>query len=77
MLDIKLLRSDIDAVAKQLSRRGFELDVATFQSLEDQRKTLQMTTQELQNERNTSSKLIGKAKANGEDIQPLLMRLLI
>ncbi len=72
MLDIKLLRSDIDAVAKQLSRRGFELDVAAFQSLEDQRKTLQMTTQELQNERNTSSKMIGKAKANGEDIQPLL-----
>ncbi|WP_299879660.1 serine--tRNA ligase [uncultured Cocleimonas sp.] len=72
MLDIKLLRSDIDAVAKQLSRRGFELDVAAFQSLEDQRKTLQMTTQELQNERNTSSKMIGKAKASGEDIQPLL-----
>ncbi len=72
MLDIKLLRSDIDAVAKQLSRRGFELDVAAFQSLEDQRKTLQMTTQDLQNERNTSSKLIGKAKANGDDIQPLL-----
>ncbi|MEB8433671.1 serine--tRNA ligase [Cocleimonas sp. KMM 6892] len=72
MLDIKLLRSDIDAVAKQLSRRGFELDVAAFQSLEDQRKTLQMTTQDLQNERNTSSKMIGKAKANGEDIQPLL-----
>ncbi len=59
-------------VAKQLSRRGFELDVAAFQSLEDQRKTLQMTTQELQNQRNTSSKMIGKAKANGEDIQPLL-----
>ena len=72
MLDIKLLRSDIDVVAKQLSRRGFELDVATFQSLGDQRKTLQMTTQELQNERNTSSKMIGKAKASGEDIQPLL-----
>ena len=72
MLDIKLLRSDIDAVAKQLSRRGFELDVAAFQSLEDQRKTLQMTTQELQTERNTSSKMIGKAKANGEDIKPLL-----
>ncbi len=72
MLDIKLLRSDINAVAKQLSRRGFTLDVAEFQSLEDQRKTLQMATQELQNERNTRSKMIGKAKASGEDIQPLL-----
>ncbi len=72
MLDIKLLRNDIDAVAKQLARRGFDIDTATFQVLEDKRKTLQSATQELQNERNTRSKNIGKAKASGEDIQPLL-----
>ncbi len=72
MLDIKLLRNDIDAVAKQLARRGFDIDTATFQALEDKRKTLQSATQELQNERNTRSKNIGKAKASGEDIQPLL-----
>ena len=72
MLDIKLLRNDIDAVTQQLARRGFVLDSSAFQGLEDKRKTLQSTTQELQNERNTRSKAIGKAKASGEDIQPLL-----
>ena len=72
MLDIKLLRNDLDAVTKQLARRGFVLDSATFQTLEDKRKALQSATQELQNERNTRSKVIGKAKASGEDIQPLL-----
>ncbi len=72
MLDIKLLRNDLDAVASQLAKRGFTLDVDKFQSLEDKRKVLQAGTQDLQNERNTSSKAIGKAKAAGEDIQPLL-----
>lgn len=72
MLDIKLLRNDLDTVTKQLARRGFELDSSAFQKLEDQRKILQSATQELQNERNTRSKAIGKAKASGEDIQPLL-----
>ncbi|MCL4111503.1 UNVERIFIED_CONTAM: hypothetical protein GTU68_002287 [Idotea baltica] len=72
MLDIKLLRNDLDAITKQLARRGFELDSSAFQALEDKRKTLQSETQELQNERNTRSKAIGKAKASGEDIQPLL-----
>ncbi|GAA4353860.1 serine--tRNA ligase [Kangiella taiwanensis] len=72
MLDPKLLRNDIDAVAANLAKRGFELDVATYQKLEDERKQIQVETQELQNERNTSSKSIGQAKARGEDIQPLL-----
>ncbi len=72
MLDIKLLRKDLDGVAAQLARRGFTLDTAKFQALEDRRKLLQSATQDLQNERNTRSKLIGQAKAKGEDIQPLL-----
>ena len=72
MLDIKLLRKDLDAVTQQLARRGFVLDSSAFQALEDKRKTLQSDTQDLQNERNTRSKAIGKAKASGEDIQPLL-----
>jgi len=72
MLDIKLLRNDINGVAEQLARRGFKLNVEQFQTLEDKRKTLQSATQDLQNERNTRSKSIGKAKAAGEDIQPLL-----
>lgn len=72
MLDPKLLRTDIAAVAQNLSRRGFTLDVARFETLEAQRRELQVSTQELQNARNTASKAIGKAKAQGEDIQPLL-----
>ncbi|PVZ71487.1 serine--tRNA ligase [Pelagibaculum spongiae] len=71
MLDIKLLRSDIDQVAKRLAVRGFVLDTERFSSLEDQRKHLQIEVQELQALRNTKSKNIGKAVAAGEDIQPL------
>lgn len=62
----------MDEVATQLLRRGFKLGVDEFESLEKQRKVLQITTQQLQNERNTRSKGIGKAKAAGEEIQPLL-----
>jgi len=72
MLDPKLLRNDLDAVKEALARRGFELDTAAIQSLEEARKTLQTKTQQLQNDRNIRSKSIGKAKAQGEDIQPLL-----
>ncbi|MEE9445168.1 MAG: serine--tRNA ligase [Cocleimonas sp.] len=76
MLDIKLLRNDIHAVATALSKRsGFKLDTQAFQALEDKRKTLQTATQDLQNERNTRSKSIGQAKAKGEDIKPLLVEV--
>jgi len=72
MLDQKLIRNELDAVAKNLARRDFQLDVETLEKLEVQRKSLQVKTQELQNERNSRSKVIGQAKAKGEDIQPLL-----
>jgi seryl-tRNA synthetase len=72
MLDPKRLRTELDEVARQLARRGFQLDTGRIRELEEQRKSLQVHTQELQNERNTRSKSIGKAKAAGEDIQPLL-----
>ncbi|QFY89909.1 serine--tRNA ligase [Magnetovirga frankeli] len=72
MLDPRLLRSELEATAATLARRGFNLDVAQIQTLEEQRKTLQVETQTLQNARNTQSRAIGKAKAAGEDIQPLL-----
>ena len=72
MLDIKLLRNNIDDVAAQLLRRGYTLDVEAFNALESQRKSVQKLTQALQSERNTRSKAIGKARASGEDIQPLL-----
>ena len=55
MLDPKLLRSDLDTVAGQLARRGFELDIQRLQHLEEQRKGLQIKTQQLQAERNSGS----------------------
>ena len=75
MLDPKLLRNDLDTVIRQLARRGFTLDALTFKALEEERKALQVHTQELQSERNTRSKGIGKAKAAGEDIAPLLQEV--
>lgn len=72
MLDAKQLRTDIDNIAKQLAKRGFTLDTATLNALEEQRKSIQVKTQDLQNERNTRSKSIGQAKARGENIEPLL-----
>lgn len=72
MLDPKLLRTELATVAEKLKDRGFELDVNHVEALEIKRKELQIHTQELQNQRNSKSKNIGKAKAAGEDIQPLL-----
>ena len=72
MLDPKLFRNDIAATAEALAKRGFSLDVEKLTALEEQRKAIQIKTQELQSQRNTRSKSIGQAKARGEDIQPLL-----
>ena len=72
MLDPKLIRTEPEAVAEKLSKRGFKLDVAQIKGLEEQRKMLQIDTEQLQNERNTRSKNIGKAKLAGKDIAPLL-----
>jgi seryl-tRNA synthetase len=75
MLDPKLLRGDLDGVAAKLARRGYQLDTARLESLEQQRKAIQVDTQTLQAERNARSKSIGKAKAAGEDIAPLLQEV--
>lgn len=75
MLDPRLLRNHIDDTAEALANRGFVLDVAAYNELEEKRKSLQMQTQDLQNERNTRSKAIGKAKASGQDIAPLLAQV--
>ncbi|MCG7914653.1 MAG: serine--tRNA ligase [Candidatus Thiodiazotropha weberae] len=72
MLDPRLIRNNLEEVAEQLRRRGYELDIQLISELEERRKGLQVESQELQNERNSRSKSIGKAKAAGEDIQPLL-----
>lgn len=71
MLDSQLLRDNPHYVAAQLARRGFQFDVEAFVSLEEERKTLQVATQALQNERNQRSKAIGLAKSRGEDIEPM------
>jgi seryl-tRNA synthetase len=72
MLDPRLLRSDLEATAVALARRGYRLDVKRIRALEERRKALQLETEGLQNARNTSAKAIGGAKAAGEAIQPLL-----
>ncbi len=72
MLDPKLIRNNLNQVADKLNTRGFKLPVEKLQQLEEKRKQFQVQTEELQNQRNTKSKSIGKAKAAGEDIQPLL-----
>ncbi|MCK5829684.1 MAG: serine--tRNA ligase [Methylococcales bacterium] len=72
MLDPQLFRSDLNEVKIQLDRRSYDFDTAAYEALESKRKAVQIKTQDLQNERNKSSKSIGQAKAKGENIQPLL-----
>ena len=72
MLDPQLLRTDAEAVAEALAKRGYTLDTEAYAALEAERKTTQARLQELQSQRNKSAKSIGQAKARGEDIQPLL-----
>ncbi|WP_292756938.1 serine--tRNA ligase [Methylophaga sp. UBA2689] len=75
MLDLKLLRTEPQEVAKGLARRGFQLDVGLLETLEAERRQAQLDAQTLQTERNARSKMIGKAKASGEDIAPLLAEI--
>jgi len=72
MIDPKLLRQSTAEVAANLARRGFEFDADAYLTLEERRKSLQVETETLRSERNNSAKNIGKAKAQGEDIEPLL-----
>jgi seryl-tRNA synthetase len=72
MLDPKLVRSEPELIAKALAKRGFTLDVQQLNRLEAERKILQINAESLQQERNARAKSIGKAKADGENIAPLL-----
>jgi seryl-tRNA synthetase len=72
MLDPKLLRGDLDQVVEKLKIKNFDFDADEFRKLEEERKCLQVSTQNLQGERNSRSRAIGDAKGRGEDIQPLL-----
>jgi seryl-tRNA synthetase len=71
MLDIKLLRQDLDAVVANLARRGFKLDRERWLALESQRKELQVEVERLRQTRNERSKNIGRAKAAGGDVEAL------
>ena len=72
MLDIQLLRNDLEGTSQRLKARGFDLDMPHFQELEQARKGVQMRTQELQAKRNQSSKQIGIAKSKGEDVSAVM-----
>lgn len=72
MLDIQQLRNDLGGVTKQLEKRGFAFDAASFSKLEAERKTIQTNTEALQAKRNAASKSIGFAKSKGEDVSAIM-----
>ena len=74
MLDSKQLRTDTEAVARNLARRGFVLDLEGFRALEDRRKQVQIDADRLRAERNANAKAVGMAKGKGEDASELLKR---
>lgn len=75
MIDIQLLRKDIDNVAARLATRKFKLDVARFNELEAERKQIQIRTEELQSQRNSLSKQIGMLKGKGEDASAVMAQV--
>ena len=74
MLDVNLFRNDLAGVAAGLARRGIALDAAAFNTLEAERKAIQVRTQELQAQRNALSKEIGATKGKGDDASALLAK---
>ena len=75
MLDPKFLRNELEVTAERLATRGFILDVDRLSKLEEKRKSLQVTTEELQASRNAISKSIGQAKAKGEGVAPIMAQV--
>jgi seryl-tRNA synthetase len=74
VIDPKLLRSDLEGVARNLARRGFTLDVRRLAALEEERKRYQIEADRLRAERNSNAKAVGAAKGRGEDIGALIGR---
>ena len=74
MLDSKQLRTETEAVARNLARRGFALDLDAFRALEERRKAVQIEADRLRAERNANAKAVGMAKGKGEDASALLSR---
>jgi seryl-tRNA synthetase len=75
MLDPKLIRNNAEEVAEKLRVKGYELDVARLAELENQRKQLQIDTENLQAERNATSKQIGMLKSKGEDASEVMAKV--
>ncbi len=75
MLDIQQLRSNLDAVAEGLAKRGKPIDFTAFRTLEAERKTLQTRTQDLQAQRNSLSKQIGMLKGQGKDASEVMAQV--
>ncbi|PSF04780.1 serine--tRNA ligase [Marinobacter fuscus] len=75
MLDPKRVRTQTEEIARRLAIKNFEFDIATFEQLEERRRAIQVRTETLQSEQNKRSKSIGKAKAAGDDIAPLLQEV--
>ncbi len=75
MLDQKLLRTDLDSVAAKLAKRGYRLDVAFWQQVEEQRKSIQVKTEELQAKKNAGAKQVGLMKRNGENTDALMAEM--
>ncbi|MGO1232307.1 MAG: serine--tRNA ligase [Marinobacter sp.] len=75
MLDPKRVRTQTEEIARRLAIKNFDFDIATFEKLEERRRAIQVRTETLQSEQNKRSKSIGKAKAAGEDIKPLLQEV--
>jgi len=74
VIDPKLLRTDPDAVARNLARRGYTLDVAALKALEEKRKPWQVEVDRLRAERNANAKAVGVAKGRGADVSALIAR---
>ena len=74
MIDPKLLRGDLTDLQQQLATRGYALDMAFWQSIENERKSLQVKTEELQSRRNAAAKQVGALKNAGADASDLLDR---
>ncbi|TLY51333.1 MAG: serine--tRNA ligase, partial [Gammaproteobacteria bacterium] len=74
MIDPKLLRTDPEAVARNLARRGYTLDVTALRALEEKRKPWQVEVDRLRAERNANAKAVGVAKGRGEDVRALIAK---
>lgn len=75
MLDPKLLRGDLTDIKTKLATRGYELDVSFWENIEEQRKQLQITTEELQAKRNAGAKQIGELKRQGKDASDVMQAM--